>query len=352
MKISVVISTYNRRATLQRTLPTVLAQDFASGQREVVVVVDGSIDATGQYLRGMLSPCKLTVVEQSNHGPAAARNAGIRAAAGEIILLLDDDMLCGPGFLAGHIATHQQAGPQLVYGPVRAAAGSPDSVARSWFYRAQDSSRRREAGSSAQSKYRVWATNCSVPRSVLLAAGGYDESFRTHEDADLAIRLSDAGVHFKFQPALVLEELYDKSPSNLVKAEARGMGRDEVRLCRKHPGYRPFSRPAHLSNSPLGPLFMRLAGCLRASPEPLLRPMQAIAQRIPGGWAQALARQCFGARLAIEEVRGMVEECGSWQAFVDCFGAGGRIRPGADGTRCAGAGGQDTTIPTRDCIAE
>jgi glycosyltransferase involved in cell wall biosynthesis len=342
MKISVVIATYNRRATLARTLPTVLEQHFPSEKREVIVVVDGSNDGTAQYLRELNSPCRLIIAEQPNRGPAAARNAGIYAATGELILLLDDDMLCSPGFVAGHAAAHHEAQPTVVFGPIVVAAESPGSIALNWFNLHQASSR-AGASQSPKSKYRAWATNCSLPRSVLFAVGGYDERFLTHEDADLAIRLWEAGVAFRFCPHLAIEELYDKPPSTLVKAEARRLGRDEVLLCRKHPGYRPFSRAMHLSKGPLGSLFIRLASLPPASPEPLLRSVQSLAQYLPGGWGQTLAIQCFRSRMAIEEVRGMVEECGSWRAFVDCFGIGGRALQSTNGAPTASATSRETT---------
>jgi glycosyltransferase involved in cell wall biosynthesis len=346
MKISIVIATYNRRATLARTLPTVLAQNFPSDQCEVIVVIDGSTDGTLQYLHGVTSRCRLVVLEQGNRGPAAARNAGIRAGGGELILLLDDDMLCGPEFIAGHVAAHREAQRQVVFGPIAVAAESPDSVALSWFNLHPDSSR-AGASRTPTSKYQAWVTNCSVARSILIEAGGYDESFLTHEDADLAIRLWEAGVVFNFQPDLAIEELYDKTPARLVKAEARRLGRDEVLLCRKHPGYRQYSRAARLSRGPLGAFYVRIAGRLPASPEPLLRPMQGLVHRLPGRWGQRSAMQCFRARMAIEEVRGMVDECGSWRAFAECFRIGYPALQDANPAAAADAR-QETTAAAAD----
>ncbi len=88
MKVSVVIPTYNDEATIGGTLESVFAQRFDGGF-EVIVVNDGSTDGTRAVLEKFGE--RLRVIDQENAGVAAARNAGIRAAAGEYIALLDGD---------------------------------------------------------------------------------------------------------------------------------------------------------------------------------------------------------------------------------------------------------------------
>ena len=320
MKVSIVIATYNRQAILARTLPTVLDQDFPADQREVIVVIDGSTDATVHYLQTVQSPCRLVILQRPHGGAAAARNAGILAASGELMVLLDDDMLCERSLISGHVAAHERTPGALVFGPIFVAAESERSVAVDWLNLHGD---RNTVGSNAapRSKYRAWATNCSIRRSVLIAQGGYDEHLLTHEDADLGIRLWEAGVRFQFEPTLAISELYDKTPRRLAGLEARQLGRNKVLLCRKHPGYRPHSRQAHLRGSTLGSMLIWLACRLPVSPEPLLRPFQFVAERsLPARQAQSLAMQLFRCRLAIEEVRGTLEESGSWRAFHRGFG--------------------------------
>ncbi|MGC2302751.1 glycosyltransferase family 2 protein, partial [Candidatus Binatus sp.] len=88
MKVSVVIPTYNDEATIGGTLESVFAQRFDGGF-EVIVVNDGSTDGTRAVLEKFGE--RLRVIDQENAGVAAARNAGIRAAVGEYIALLDGD---------------------------------------------------------------------------------------------------------------------------------------------------------------------------------------------------------------------------------------------------------------------
>jgi glycosyltransferase involved in cell wall biosynthesis len=88
MKVSVVIPTFNNEATIAVALESVFVQRF-DGSFEVIVVNDGSTDGTTAVLKTFGD--RIRVIEQENRGVAAARNAGILAAAGEYIALLDGD---------------------------------------------------------------------------------------------------------------------------------------------------------------------------------------------------------------------------------------------------------------------
>jgi len=86
--ISVVIAVYNGEAYVADAIRSVLAQ--AGVELELIVVDDGSTDATPGITRGFSDP-RLTVLRQENRGVAAARNAGIARARGEFIAFLDAD---------------------------------------------------------------------------------------------------------------------------------------------------------------------------------------------------------------------------------------------------------------------
>src|SRR5215471_12914256 len=109
LKLSVVIPTYNRRELLSRTLQTVLHQHFPAEDYEVVVVVDGSTDGTIDMLRTFNPTCGFRVFNQPNRGQAAARNVGWKAALGELILFVDDDLMCDPTLLQEHTLAHDNS---------------------------------------------------------------------------------------------------------------------------------------------------------------------------------------------------------------------------------------------------
>lgn len=95
-KVSVVIPAYNAAAFIERTLESVLRQTFRS--YEVIVVDDGSSDGTHQIVERWLARSGLAgrCIRQTNQKIAAARNAGMKAARGEFIALLDADDLWDP----------------------------------------------------------------------------------------------------------------------------------------------------------------------------------------------------------------------------------------------------------------
>ncbi|MGB9128232.1 MAG: glycosyltransferase [Thiobacillus sp.] len=96
--ISVVIPAYNAAVTLPRALDSVLAQTWPA--HEIIVVDDGSTDATGEVVKGYAG--RVRYVRQDNAGPSAARNQGVAAASGEWIAFLDADDWYYPERLARH----------------------------------------------------------------------------------------------------------------------------------------------------------------------------------------------------------------------------------------------------------
>src|SRR5687767_6564514 len=99
MELSVVVPTHNRGPILARCLECLAAQTLVDRPWEVVVVDDGSHDDTPARIAGLSDrlPFPLVYMRQPNRGPAAARNAGIRAARGRLQLFIGDDILAGPG---------------------------------------------------------------------------------------------------------------------------------------------------------------------------------------------------------------------------------------------------------------
>ncbi len=106
--ISVIVTTYQRRALVARALASVFAQSVRD--QEVIVVDDGSTDGTSQFL--FTQP--VSVVSLSHSGnPAVTRNAGLRRANGELIAFLDSDDVWRPTALAELAAAlheHPEAG--------------------------------------------------------------------------------------------------------------------------------------------------------------------------------------------------------------------------------------------------
>ena len=250
--ISVVIPTYQRCASLRRTLEALARQTIAPTEYEVIVAIDGSDDGTKEMVAGFDAPYRLASVWQPNRGRAAARNAGIRVARGDLVVFLDDDMEPVPGFLLAHREAHPPGSRRAVVGPapILAEASSPPIV----HYRA--SGMRAHQDQLAQPGYRlgfrdVYTGNLSLARSVLLEVGGFDETFRLygHEDYELGLRLLKAGVELGYRADATAHQRYDKDFAALAR-DCIARGRTAVLFARKHPEVAPSLRLAAYDAGP------------------------------------------------------------------------------------------------------
>lgn len=94
--VSVVIPAFNRADLVLQSVQSVQSQ--AGLAAEIIVVDDGSTDATAEIVEGVaLSDSRVRLLRTKHAGPAAARNAGVATAAGEYLTFVDSDDLCPPG---------------------------------------------------------------------------------------------------------------------------------------------------------------------------------------------------------------------------------------------------------------
>ena len=205
LPISVVIPTYNRKESLRLTLDGLARQTLSPDCWEAVVVSDGSTDGTDAFLGDYAAsaPFTLRPMSQANAGPSEARNQGIRAAAGDVVVFIDDDVAPMPEFLATHWKRHESDSKIAVIGPL-----SPDPARRSiepawigWEHAMLEKqySAFRDGIWSEAGPHHFYSGNASVRRAHLLAVGGFDTAFTRQEDVELATRLQrDRGVHFVF----------------------------------------------------------------------------------------------------------------------------------------------------------
>ena len=236
-RVSVVIPTYQRRDSVLRTLASLRQQTIAANQYEVIVAVDGSTDGTAEAVRGFAAPFALSALAGPNRGRAGACNAGIRAAGGAVVVLLDDDMEASPGFLAAHASAHEAPGARAVVGPAPVLV-SPDSPP---FVRYVADGFRKRLDRLAQPGYRLtfrdtYTGNFSARRDVLLTVGGFDETFRVygHEDYELALRLQEAGVELAFSAEALAHQHYEKTFAAFAR-DGVARGRTAVLFAAKHP---------------------------------------------------------------------------------------------------------------------
>lgn len=186
--VSVVIPAYNAAAFIGRTLDTVRAQTFK--EYETILVDDGSTDGTADVARAYLMRHGLRgqVIRQENRGIAAARNTGMRAAAGTYVALLDHDDLWSPEKLAAVMTEFRRhTGVDLVC--------HEESITREGHV-VRVTRRRLPLGNLYEAL--LFDGNLLSPsattfrREVALALGGFDEraEYLTVEDYDFWMRFS------------------------------------------------------------------------------------------------------------------------------------------------------------------
>ena len=203
MKLSVVIPTYNRREKLESCIASFARQRGTEAIAEIIVVDDGSSDGTGEYLEATARadlPFPLRVRLAPHAGPAAARNAGVEAASGELVLFTGDDCVSEPGLVEEHLRAHRGTTgaehstfsvlghttwlPQLRITPFMHFQENGGSQFAYW--------RIADPGNAGWSYY--YTTNISSPRA-LLQRHPFDERFPAarFEDMELGYRLERTG---------------------------------------------------------------------------------------------------------------------------------------------------------------
>jgi glycosyltransferase involved in cell wall biosynthesis len=122
---SVIIPTHNRRHLLEMTLERLAHQTVDLSTVEVIVVADGCHDDTVDMLRVCSWPFSLRVLQHSQRGSGASRNAAAAVAQAPVLIFLDDDVMAAPELIERHLAAHREGLPAVAIG--RGGAGWKDS---------------------------------------------------------------------------------------------------------------------------------------------------------------------------------------------------------------------------------
>jgi glycosyltransferase involved in cell wall biosynthesis len=187
--VSVIVPVYNGEATIRGAVERILGQTVVP--EEVIVVDDGSTDGTAAALASFGS--RIRVLRQRNQGPAAARNAGIRASRGHYLAMTDSDCYPEPTWLAQLLSGFDDKSVGGTGGIVRGARPSliGDYLDRIGLLDAAPDA-------SGEIPYVITANAC-YRRSAVLEAGLFDESFRRPggEEAELGRRVRACGYRFR-----------------------------------------------------------------------------------------------------------------------------------------------------------
>jgi GT2 family glycosyltransferase/radical SAM superfamily enzyme YgiQ (UPF0313 family)/tetratricopeptide (TPR) repeat protein len=239
--LSVVIPTYNRRAILRKTLLALMSQTLAPEKFEVIVVDDGSADDTVSMV-GQFSPSfGLRVLAAEHAGANAARNLGIQAAQGNVILITGDDMIPEPSFLEAHATFHERHpseldamlgfidwSPEITVTPFMKFIVSPEGGQQFSFHEVRE----------GKADFRLFYTsNLSLKRDLLFKQAVLfdpDFTYPAYDDVELGYRLSAQGLQLHYNAMAVTSHHHEITLAGFVQRQ-RKAGHMAVVLARKHP---------------------------------------------------------------------------------------------------------------------
>ena len=232
MRATIQLCTYDRARLLERVLDACFEQTVPADAYEVVLIDDGSSDATPAVVESARSraTCAFTAIRQENTGLARARNAGIARASGERIIFIDDDVLPVPSFVAEHLRSHDAAPEAIVRGAVVNTTSFEHLPPPVWTPR------------NYSGNY-FWTSNVSAPLATVRRLGGFTESFHEYgwEDIELGLRLRFSGTRAVFNRFALA--FHYKPPPRAENVEgmvrqARAQGRTARQLLDLHPHWR------------------------------------------------------------------------------------------------------------------
>ncbi len=210
--LSIIIPVYRGGDAFRRCLSSLFP--FIARGVEVIVVVDGN-DAESERVARAFTAKVIRLAQ--NYGPATARNRGAAIAQGDLLFFLDADVAIASDTLERAVtcfATHPQI--DALIGSYDDAPGASNFLSqyKNLFHHYTHQTANREAST-------FWGACGVIRRSVFLAIGGFDESYRVPcvEDIELGYRLKRAGYRIWLDRSVQVKHLKRWGIRSLLKAD-------------------------------------------------------------------------------------------------------------------------------------
>lgn len=232
--VSVVVPVYNGADTIAACLKSLLNQDYPAEAYEIIVVENGSTDATTQVVEKY--PVRL--FHNDKRGPAPARNLGIAQSEAEIVAFTDADCVAEPQWLSKLMQPYTDPQVGCVGGAIRVSTPGEGTFVERFL----EDNPPLANFISGQNQYlpNLYTGNASYRRSLLNQLGGFNANMVTGEDVDLSWRLQvETGAKLCYVPEAIVYHRYQSTADGLAR-EYRQWGYGEILLdtmYRKHPNY-------------------------------------------------------------------------------------------------------------------
>ena len=285
-------------ASLQATLPAAL-------DHEIILIDDGSTDGTREWLSTLNAPTLRVILNERNLGYATTNNHAARTATGDLLILLNNDLVLAPGWLEPMLALHASLPKPGTIGNVQlnASTGAIDHAGIAVTVKGKPEHDATPApcagacaGACACFRYSPAVTGACllIARSLWQQLGGFDEQFHNGaEDIDLCFRARRAGHTNAVALRSVIHHHVSSSPGRkqndernsylfTLRWEKELLGLGAPAWCKHHVRHEPYrdilSLPA---------ILLYLAGFRRTPPAAALRGVKRNIDHSLGIWTKA-----------------------------------------------------------------
>lgn len=205
---SIVIPTYNRTERLLNCLTAIAQLDYPRDRFEVVVVDDGSNPPMAPTVATFHDRLNLTLIQQTNAGPATARNTGAAQAQGQYLVFTDDDCTPLPNWLQV-LESHFTAHPDSIVGG-RTLNALPDNLHSTASQLLIDYLYDYYNANPQQATFFA-SNNFALPAEVFRQVGSFDTTFplAAGEDRELCDRLLHYGHPLRYAAEAQIYHAHD-----------------------------------------------------------------------------------------------------------------------------------------------
>ncbi len=271
--VSVIVPAFNAAGTLDDCLNALLSQTAPRSSYEIIVVDDGSLDATAEVARRYCDQ-GVRLVRQHNQGAAGARNTGVAHALGELLLFTDSDCAPQPDWIERMVAAFDN--PETVGAKGAYLTRQGRLVAR--FVQIEYEDRYDRMRDQERIDF-IDTYSAGYRRDVFVRNGGFDVAVRFVEDQEFSFRLAEKGYKLVFVPAAQVSHQHDQDVIEYIERKFN-IGVWKARVMQRHPD--------RLANDTHTPPVLKLQILLLFLALPLLLA-GLVLQQLGTPWWQAVA---------------------------------------------------------------
>jgi len=209
VRLSALLTTYNRDHLLDRVLQNICLQTLNQSDYELVIIDDGSTDTSAAVVQNFQHRLPIRYFYQNNAGIAAARNHGLARARAPIVLLMDDDDVIEPQTLLEHLKSHEQyTDPEVAVLGFTKLEEKLEAIPLMSFVTKETGGHLFLYKNAKQGEFLnfgwFWGGRISFKRDYVLQSGGFNAAFHFGcEDIELGYRLSKRGLKIVYNPRAV-----------------------------------------------------------------------------------------------------------------------------------------------------